>query len=91
MPNSYLRSQAYGYFGSTNTSYGGECDVRDADVLCRSFVARMLDGETLGEAVLGARVEFACQGDPLHPIRFKTLAQFTLLGDPSLTPVAAPL
>lgn len=85
--NSYLRSQAYGYFGSTTTTFGGQTQVRDADELCRTFTKLVMQGESLGGAGLGAWVDYANQGDPLDPIRFKTLAQFVLLGDPSLRPV----
>lgn len=85
--NTYLRSQAYGYFGSTNTTFGGQTDVRDADVICRAFTKQVLEGESLGDAALRARAEYASQVDPLDPVRFKTLAQFVLLGDPSLRPV----
>ena len=48
------------------------------------------DGASIGRAALEARHRFASQLSHLDPSDLKTLAQFYLLGDPSIQPVQAP-
>jgi hypothetical protein len=50
----------------------------------------VLDGKSLGHALLEARQRYADQATELDPIDLKTLAQFLLLGDPSVHAVLAP-
>lgn len=50
----------------------------------------MLDGASLGESVLKARQQFVEGNAQMDPINLKTLAQFYLLGDPSIHPIAEP-
>ncbi len=86
--NTYLAGKAYGYFGSTTIAYGPAEGNGAADLLCQFFLKRVLLGASLGRAVLEARQEFVSHAPMLDPIDLKTLAQFNLLGDPSIHPVA---
>lgn len=86
----YLREKAYGFFGSTTIAYGPESGNGSADLLCQFFLQQMLSGSSLGRAALEARQEFARSSPHISPTDLKTLAQFNLLGDPSITPVAGP-
>jgi hypothetical protein len=47
----------------------------------------VLDGASLGSALLTARQRYAEDANELDPVDLKTLAQFTLLGDPAVHPV----
>ncbi len=86
--NTYLDSKAYGYLGSTTIAYGPAEGNGAADLLCQFFLKHVLQGSSLGRAALEARQEFASHAPALDPVDLKTLAQFNLLGDPSLHPVA---
>lgn len=88
--NIYLEQKAYGYLGSTTIAYGPESGNGAADLICQYFLKNVLKGETLGAAALNARQEFAQSSPELDPYDLKTLAQFNLLGDPSIRPVATP-
>ncbi|HEX8312711.1 MAG TPA: C25 family cysteine peptidase [Chthoniobacteraceae bacterium] len=88
--NTYLQSGAYGYVGSTTISYGPADANGSADLLCQFFLQRVLAGASLGRAMLEARQQFAQSTPQLDPYDLKTLAQFNLLGDPALHPVAVP-
>jgi hypothetical protein len=57
---------------------------------CSYFVDGVLNGASIGRAALEARQRFVRQVTVLSPVNSKTLAQFNLLGDPSVHPVAAP-
>ncbi len=87
--NTYLDNKAYGYLGSTTIAYGPAEGNGAADLICRFFLRRVLSGASLGRAALEARLEFATHAPELDPVDLKTLAQFNLLGDPSIHPVAA--
>ncbi len=84
----YLRGGAIGFVGSTNTAYGPSTANGEADLVCRYFLAHCLEGASLGRAMLEARLDFVQAESPLNPAEVKTLAQFLLLGDPSLRAVA---
>jgi hypothetical protein len=88
--NSYLADKTYGYFGSSTIAYGPATGNGSADLLCQYFLRRVLAGASLGRAALEARQEFATAGPDLDPVDIKTLAQFSLFGDPSIHPVAVP-
>ncbi len=85
---SYLRAGAIAFMGSTNIAYGGRDDISGCDYLCRYFLEHVRKGASLGRALLEARLEFARGVNALSPVDLKTLAQFLLLGDPSLRAVA---
>lgn len=87
---SYLQQGAYGYFGSTTIAYGPADGNGAADLICQYFLLRVLDGASIGRAALLARQQFVGHTSQMDPIDLKTLAQFCLLGDPSVHPVAVP-
>jgi hypothetical protein len=90
MANAYLSSGAYGYLGSTTVSYGDQFATSCADTLTSLFLTDVLNGASLGRALLQARQAFIQSNGPsLEAHMAKTLAQFILLGDPSLQPVVA--
>jgi hypothetical protein len=85
--NEYLRNQGYAFFGSTTIAYGLSEGTSDADLMCSFFLERVLAGASLGRAALEARQKFVHASSPAGPAEFKTLAQYNLYGDPSITPV----
>jgi hypothetical protein len=86
----YLAHGAYGYFGSTTIAYGPAEGNGAADLITQYFLQEILDGASLGRATLLARQRFVRQTAELDPIDLKTLAQFYLLGDPSIHPTLKP-
>ncbi|HVY06991.1 MAG TPA: C25 family cysteine peptidase [Burkholderiales bacterium] len=82
----YLGEGAYGVFGSTTIAYGPSSGNSSADLICRYFLNAVMDGSSLGRATLEARQQFSGQYSHLSPVDLKTLAQFYLLGDPSVHP-----
>ena len=83
----YLRSGGYAAFGSSTTAYGPADGNGQADLLCRYFLAGVLAGASTGRALLDARQQFIRESGSMAPEDLKTIAQFDLLGDPSLQPV----
>jgi len=81
------RRRRGGFFGSTTIAYGPSEGNGNADLICQYFLQRVLAGASLGRAALEARQKFAGEHTHLDPFDLKTLAQFYLLGDPSLQPV----
>ena len=86
--NVYLGGGAYAYFGSSTIAYGDAEFNSAADLVCQYFLAGVLQGASQGRATLEAQQRFARAGTDLDPVDLKTLAQFMLLGDPSVHPVA---
>jgi len=86
--STYLAEKAYGFFGSTTIAYGPANTNGAADLICQYFLKSVLGGASLGRAALEARQKFASSSSQLDPVDLKTLAQFNLLGDPSICPVA---
>src|SRR5262249_29092913 len=93
--NTYLWKKAYGYFGSSTIAYGADngIGIGRADYLCGRFLEQILAGFSLGWAGREARELYltahAATLDPtlLDDRDKKTLAQFNLMGDPSLQPI----
>jgi hypothetical protein len=86
--STYLANKAGGYLGSTTIAYGPDDSNGWADVLCQYFLEGVLAGASLGRALLEARQKYIQEAPtPLGPVDLKTLAQFLLLGDPSVQPV----
>lgn len=85
--SAYLANGAYGFFGSTTIAYGYPIRNGWGDLICQSFLKNVLGGASLGRAVLEARQEYVQSAVDLDPADLKTLAQFNLLGDPSIHPV----
>lgn len=80
----YLGEGAYGVFGSTTIAYGSSESNSSADLICQYFILSVMNGASLGRAALEARHQFVGQYSHLSPTDLKTLAQFYLLGDPSI-------
>lgn len=83
----YLGEGAVGFLGSTTIAYGPQDSNSSADLICRYFMKSVFAGASIGRALLEARQRFAKEASPISPIDLKTLAQFHLLGDPSLHPI----
>jgi len=80
--------QAIAFMGSSTIAYGPADSQGLADLITQFFIKRVLDGASSGRAMLEAQQEFLTKSGPdLDPYELKTLAQFYLLGDPSLQPV----
>src|SRR3954447_23874196 len=86
--STYLANGAYAFLGSSNIAYGPSAGNGSADLICRFFLERVLAGASLGRAALEARQRFVRETNVLDPADLKTLAQFSLMGDPSNHPVA---
>ncbi len=85
--NTVLVNGAYGFLGSTNVAYGPADSNGYADLICRFFMVNVRNGASVGRAMLEARQRYSKDEAPLDPVDLKTLAQFNLLGDPSVHPV----
>ncbi len=86
--NTYLGSGAVFFFGSTVIAYGPADSIKWADVITGTALIHVLSGLSTGEAVLKARQDYMHQVTPAaDPVDVKTMAEFTLLADPSFTPV----
>ena len=88
--SAYLKDKAYGFWGSTTIAYGPKKGNAWADLISQYFLKRVLAGSSLGRAALEARQAYVQSGGNLDPFDLKTLAQFNLLGDPSIQPVSIP-
>jgi hypothetical protein len=89
--SAYTGQGAYGFLGSSTIAYGPAEGNGSADLLCQFFIQRVLAGASLGRAALEARQRFVRETNVLDPADLKTLAQFSLIGDPSIVPVLGPL
>jgi hypothetical protein len=87
--NTYLARGAAGVVASTTVSYGLEDTPANADVICQLFIEQVLNGASLGRAFLEARQDYLREQSVADAYDEKTLAQFVLLGDPSLHPFPA--
>jgi hypothetical protein len=88
--NTYLGRGAVGIVASTTIAYGPAEGNANADVICQVFIEQLLRGASLGRALLEARLAYVRQQSVVDPYDEKTLAQFVLLGDPSLHPFVDP-
>jgi len=88
MANAYLAAGVYGLVASTTIAYGPADANDNADVLCQLFLEQVLRGASLGRAMLEARLGYIRSQSVVDPYDEKTLAQFVLLGDPSIHPFA---
>jgi hypothetical protein len=86
----YLARGALGYLGSTTIAYGPSTSNGQADLLAQYFFENICLGASTGRALLEARLRFVTGQRMSDPSNLKTLAQFLLLGDPSLTPCTVP-
>ena len=88
MPIVYLANGADAFFGSSTVAYGPAHGNAAADLVCQYFIAATLAGTSTGRAALQARQRFVHETNVVDPADLKTLAQFSLFGDPSVHPVA---
>jgi hypothetical protein len=86
--NRYLEASAIGIWASTTIAYGPATGNGAADLITQYFITNVLRGASLGRAALQARQSFVRAASPAGPGDLKTLAQFNLYGDASVTPVA---
>lgn len=88
--NSYLLHHALAFTGSSTIAYGPAEGQGLADLLTQYFIINTIKGASTGRALLEARQRFLDEmGPTLDPYELKTIAQFYLLGDPSLQLVEA--
>ena len=87
----YLQNGAIAFLGSSTIAYGPSDSNALADLITQYFIKSILKGDvSVGRAFLEARQKFLSDSGPqLDPYELKTLAQFYLLGDPSVVPVMA--
>lgn len=88
--STYLAGGAYAFFGSTTVAYGLADQNSNADLLCQYFLRSILTGASTGRATLEARQQYVRAAAIVDPTDLKTIAQFNLLGDPSIQPVQSP-
>ena len=84
--NAYLEAGAIGFLGSTTTAYGPDEGNSGADLITQDWLIYAIGGASLGRACLQSQQKFVAGQKMEDPVNLKTLAQFLLLGDPSLTP-----
>ena len=85
--NNYLGNDAIAFVGSSTIAYGPADSQSLADLITQYFIKNVLKGASTGRAFLEARQRFLTDSGPdLDPCELKTLAQFYLLGDPSVQP-----
>lgn len=87
----YLAENAWAFFGSTTIAYGPSEGNNFADLICVKFLQAILDGASVGRAALMAQQHYVAIGGYMEMVDLKTLAQFILLGDPSIQPVRTPV
>jgi Peptidase family C25 len=88
IPNAYLFNNAIGYIGSSTIAYGPPEGQGAADYITQYFLIAITKGASTGRAFLEAQQRFIEKGDvKMDPMDLKTIIQFMLLGDPSLSPV----
>lgn len=86
--NTYLQNNAIAFVGSTTAAYGPSDGQGGADYITQYFLIAIQKGASTGRAFLEAQQRFVEKGDvKMDPTDLKTIIQFLLLGDPSLTPV----
>lgn len=83
----YLGEGAWGFLGSSNIAYGPASGNGYADLICVEFLRAVRAGASLGRAALTAQQKYIAKGGHMDPYDLKTIAQFLLLGDPSIHPV----
>jgi hypothetical protein len=85
--NNYLMNDAIAFLGSSTIAYGPPASQGLADLITQFFIKNILEGMSSGRALAEARQRFISESGPdLDPYELKTLAQFYLLGDPSVRP-----
>jgi hypothetical protein len=89
--NRYLLEGALVMAASTTTAYGPPDDQGQADLITQYFLKNLVCGASAGRAFLQAQQKFLEVSRPhIDPYEVKTIAQFYLLGDPSVVLVINP-
>jgi hypothetical protein len=88
--STYLNCGATGFYGSSTIAYGPAASNDWADLLCQYFFIGILAGLSTGHAALAALQRYISARPVMDPTSLKTIAQYLLLGDPSVCPVIAP-
>jgi len=87
----YLRQGAAGFAGATSTAWVGFADMQCIDWVVTGYLRNVLEGSSLGRAVLDSKQGFfdylANQGRGPDRTEEKSLLHFILLGDPAIHPV----
>lgn len=84
--STYLAYNALAFVGSSTIAYGPADGQGLADLITQYFLINALNaGTSAGRAFLEARQKYiSTSGPQLDPVELKTIAQFYLLGDPSI-------
>jgi len=84
--NNYLGNHALSFMGSSTIAYGPSSGQGLADLICQYFMKSVHCGASAGRALLEARQKFLnVSGPNIDAYELKTLAQFYILGDPSIS------
>jgi len=83
--NRYLTEGALAMVGSSTTSYGPFKSQGLSDLITQYFLINILAGASTGRSFLQAQQKFLQESGPhIDPFEMKTIAQYYLLGDPSV-------
>ena len=83
--SNYLLNNALSFMGSSTIAYGPADGQGLADLICQYYLINVNQGSSAGRALLEARQRFLTESAPdLDPYELKTIAQFYILGDPSI-------
>ena len=83
--SNYLLNNALSFMGSSTIAYGPADGQGLADLICQYYMINVSNGASTGRALLEARQRFLTESAPdLDPYELKTIAQFYILGDPSI-------
>ena len=87
--NTYLRKGCVAYLGSSSISFGSpQGGLENSSLMTQFFLQHILAGLSSGEACLEARHDFVFkQPPPFDTIAERTLAEFNVFGDPTISPV----
>lgn len=88
--SSYLGLGAITFLGSSTIAYGDTHTQSCADHMCEYFMSYALQGASTGRAFLEARQKYLSKAGHLDGHEQKTIAQFILLGDPSIDLIKPP-
>lgn len=85
MVNMYFKNKAVAFLGSSTIAYGPQSGNDLADLITQYFIKNVITGASTGRALLEARQKYlSVSGPHLNPYVLKTVAQFHLMGDPSI-------
>jgi len=82
---SAMQNKCMAFLGSSRIAYGTPQPVGCcADVVVGTYIKRLADGDTAGDALAESRKELCRKTDGMDDSEVKTLAEFSLYGDPSV-------